>query len=69
MMFFHILIIVYQNHQLYNPRRKRWKYGLEDFGIGAEKLFGIEEAHLANDHAQKCYSATVQLREYLRCPW
>lgn len=45
------------------------KYGLENFGIGAEKLFGKEEAELAQKHADKCYFASVQLKNYLENPW
>ena len=45
------------------------KYGLENFGIGAGKLFGSEEAELAQKHADKCYSSSLQLKNYLRNPW
>jgi len=45
------------------------KYGLENFGIGAEKLFGKEEAELAQKHADKCYFASNQLENYLENPW
>jgi len=45
------------------------KYGLENFGIGAEKLFGEEEAELAQKHADKCYFAANQLKTYLENPW
>lgn len=45
------------------------KYGLENFSIGAEKLFGREEAELAKLHSEKCYSAAYQLKEYLKNPW
>ncbi|MCH7828539.1 HEPN domain-containing protein [Patescibacteria group bacterium] len=45
------------------------KYGLENFGIGPEKLFGKEEAELAQKHADKCYFASVQLKNYLENPW
>ncbi len=45
------------------------KYGLENFGIGSEKLFEQEEAGLAQKHADKCYFAAVQLKNYLENPW
>lgn len=45
------------------------KYGLENFGIGAEKLFEEKEAKLAKEHADKCYSAATQLKDYLENPW
>jgi HEPN domain-containing protein len=45
------------------------KYGLENFSVGAEKLFGPEEAELAKLHSEKCYLAAHQLREYLDHPW
>jgi HEPN domain-containing protein len=45
------------------------KYGLENFGIGANKLFGKEEAELAQKHADKCYFASMQLKNYLEHPW
>lgn len=45
------------------------KYGLENFGIGAEKLFEKEEAKLAQKHANRCYSAFCQLKNYLENPW
>lgn len=45
------------------------KYGLENFGIGAEKLFGKEEAELALKHADKCYFSAIQLKNYLENPW
>lgn len=45
------------------------KYGLENFGIGAEKLFEEEEAKLAQKHADKCYFASNQLENYLENPW
>jgi HEPN domain-containing protein len=45
------------------------KYGLENFSVGAEKLFGSEEAKLAKMHSEKCYSAAQQLRQYLDHPW
>jgi HEPN domain-containing protein len=45
------------------------KYGLENFGTGAEKLFGAEEATLAKLHAEKCYRAAQQLKTYLDSPW
>jgi HEPN domain-containing protein len=45
------------------------KYGLENFGIGAEKLFAKEEAELAKKHAYKCLSAAQQLGNYLENPW
>lgn len=45
------------------------KYGLENFGIGAEKLFEEKEAKLAKEHAEKCYSAASQLESYLENPW
>lgn len=45
------------------------KYGLENFGIGAEKLFEKEEVELAQKHADKCYSAAYQLKNYLENPW
>ena len=45
------------------------KYGLENFGIGAEKLFGQEETDLAQKHAEKCYFASLQLKNYSEHPW
>lgn len=45
------------------------KYGFEKFGIGAEKLFGKEEAELAQKHADKCYFTANQLKVYLENPW
>lgn len=45
------------------------KYGLENFGIGANKLFGKEEAELAKKHADRCCSVSVQLKNYLERPW
>jgi len=45
------------------------KYGLENFGIGANRLFGKEEAELAQKHADKCYFASVQLKNYFEHPW
>jgi len=45
------------------------KYGLENFSVGPEKLFGPEEAELAKLHSEKCYRATHQLKEYLDHPW
>jgi hypothetical protein len=45
------------------------KYGFEKLGIGAEKLFGKEEADLAQNHADKCFSACYQLKNYLENPW
>jgi HEPN domain-containing protein len=45
------------------------KYGLENFGIGAEKLFEKEEAALAKKHAERCYSAADLLKNYLEHPW
>ena len=45
------------------------KYGLENFGMGAEKFFGNEEAELAQKHADKCYFASMQLKNYMDHPW
>lgn len=45
------------------------KYGLENFGIGAEKLFEKEEVDLALKHADKCFFAVNQLKIYLEDPW
>lgn len=45
------------------------KYSLENFGIGAEKLFSKEEADLAQRHAGKCYFASMQLKNYMEHPW
>jgi HEPN domain-containing protein len=45
------------------------KYGLENFSIGAEKLFGQEEAELAKQHSEKCYFAAYQLKGYLNYPY
>lgn len=45
------------------------KYGLENFGVGAEKLFGPEEAELAKLHSEKCYNAARQLKVYSDNPW
>jgi HEPN domain-containing protein len=45
------------------------KYGLEKFGIGPEKLFGENEANLAEKHAEKCYFTSLQLKNYLENPW
>lgn len=45
------------------------KYGLENLGKGAEKLFGKEESELAQKHADKCYFASKQLENYLQNPW
>ena len=45
------------------------KYGLENFSVGAEKLFGPEEAELARLHSEKCYHAARQLKAYLDNPW
>jgi HEPN domain-containing protein len=40
------------------------KYGLEKFGIGADKLFEKEEAELALKHADKCEFAANRLLNY-----
>jgi HEPN domain-containing protein len=40
------------------------KYCLEKLGVGADKLFGEEEAKLALKHAEKCESAASQLLNY-----
>lgn len=45
------------------------KYGLENFGIGSNKLFAKEEAELAQKHADKCYFSCAQLKNYLEHPW
>ena len=45
------------------------KYGLEKLGVGPEKLFEKEEAELALKHADKCYSAASQLKNYVEHPW
>jgi len=45
------------------------KYGMENFGIGAERLFEKEEAQLAKKHANKCYFASLQLKNYIQNPW
>jgi HEPN domain-containing protein len=45
------------------------KYGLENFSVGAEILFGPKETELASWHSEKCYFAAYQLKEYLRHPW
>ncbi len=45
------------------------KYGLENIGIGPEKLFEKEEAELALKHADKCDFAASQLNSYIRTPW
>jgi HEPN domain-containing protein len=45
------------------------KYGLEKFGIGPEKLFDESEANLAEKHADRCYFASLQLKNYLENPW
>jgi len=45
------------------------KYGLENFGLGAEKLFEKEEANLALKHAKKSVSAVKTLDNYLKYPW
>ena len=45
------------------------KYGLETFSVGAEKLFGPEEAELAKLHSEKCYHAAHQLKDYSDHPW
>ena len=45
------------------------KYGLENFSIGAEKLFGQEETELAKRHSAKCYLAAHQLKGYLDYPY
>lgn len=65
----------YEFHKLY-LYSKFWgnfytiaKYGLENFSIGSNKLFGKEEAELAQKHADKCYFACAQLKNYLEHPW
>jgi len=45
------------------------KYGLEELGIGAEKLLGKDEAELAQKHADRCYFKANQLKIYLEDPW
>jgi HEPN domain-containing protein len=45
------------------------KYGLEKIGVGADKLFGEEEAKLALKHANKCRYAASQLKSYIQHPW
>ena len=45
------------------------KYGLETFGVGAQELFEKEEGELAKKHADKCYSAVMQLKDYSENPW
>lgn len=45
------------------------KYGLENLSVGAEKLFGPEEAELARLHSKKCYRAAQQMKAYLDHPW
>jgi HEPN domain-containing protein len=42
------------------------KYGLEKLGIGADKLFGKEEAELALKHADRCRFVASQLLDYKR---
>jgi len=37
--------------------------------MGAEKFFGNEEAELAQKHADKCYFASMQLKNYMDHPW
>ncbi|MGC1121171.1 MAG: hypothetical protein WBA22_08755 [Candidatus Methanofastidiosia archaeon] len=44
------------------------KYGLEILGIGADKLFGKEEAELALKHAEKCESAARLLKSQIEYP-
>jgi HEPN domain-containing protein len=42
------------------------KYGDEELGIPAEKLFGKEEANLALKHAEKCYELASKLENYFK---
>jgi HEPN domain-containing protein len=44
------------------------KYGLEEIGVGADKLFEKEEAELALKHAKRCESTASQLKVYLQHP-
>lgn len=45
------------------------KYGLENFRVGPDKLFEKDEAEIALKHADKCWFATTQLKNYLESPW
>jgi HEPN domain-containing protein len=42
------------------------KYGDEELGIPAEKLFGKEEADLALKHAEKCRNLASAIQNYLK---
>ena len=42
------------------------KYGDEELGFPAEKLFDKEEANLALKHAEKCYELAFKLENYFK---
>jgi HEPN domain-containing protein len=42
------------------------KYGFDRLGVGADKLFGREEAELALKHASACYTCASTLFNWIR---
>ena len=42
------------------------KYGLDRLGVGADKLFGREEAELALKHADACYTCASNLFNWIK---
>jgi HEPN domain-containing protein len=42
------------------------KYGLDRLGVGADKLFGREEAELALRHAMTCYTCASTLFNWIK---
>lgn len=56
---------LYLYSKFWESSRPIAKYGFESLGIGADKLFGKEEAGLALKHAEKCKNAADQLENHL----
>jgi len=42
------------------------KYGDEELGFRAERLFDKKEANLALEHATKCYELAFKLKNYFK---